>query len=104
MCEGQAAPLGRVVREGAAAGLMALGKRRKAGPMGQIPSLGRGAAGGQGGLTHYSGKVGVERWLWLAMRARNMVGLSKDTWQQGFLERCEEGQAGAWPGRDGRVP
>lgn len=32
------------------------------------------------------------------MRARNVVGLSKDAWQQGFwrdVERCRQGQEGA---------
>ena len=53
---------------------------------------------GNGGISPLWWKSGCAEGLWLAMRARNMVGLSKDTWQQGFwteLKRGRQGQEGA---------
>lgn len=100
MREGRAAPLDGLVREGAAAGLMELGRREA---KGQIPSLSHGVEGGcGGGLTCHSGKVCAERWLQLAMRARNVVGLSTDTWQQGFWRDVKRGRREhGWAGTGG---
>lgn len=91
MSKGGAAPLERVVNEGATARLMELCRRREAVPMGQMPRPCY-WKGIRGGLTHRSGKVGAERGLQLVVRARNVVGLGKDAWQQGFWRDVKRGR------------
>lgn len=102
MREGRAAPLDGLVREGAAAGLMELGRREA---KGQIPSLSHGVEGGCGGGFNLPQWKSVCREVAAACNeGKERGGFEHRHLAAGFLERCEEGQAGAWLGRDRRVP